>query len=109
MDINQARAFVHTIAGSELCKGADETESATYLISPVAKAFLDGALGWENVIGDLWCVGTYYRDKERVIGAFLKEVGEALLATTDAAVVKQATEESLELARIQRDAEEGNE
>jgi len=81
MKTSQALAFVKSIVGFELCTGAGENESACYAVSPVPRAFMEGALGAENV-RDVYAFGHRSpsdTDALDIQGHFLIEVGEALI------------------------------
>ena len=84
MNIEQARTFAHIVAGHELCTNAGEDEAAQYPISPVALAFMQGAIGSHCVCGDcLYRAGRpgqeSVRYAEQKMGEFFKDVGEALI------------------------------
>ena len=77
MPIDKAAAFVWKLIGFELCTGAGEDQSAIYYISPVARAFLEGA------IGPTACNANYrellHRVGTRDLAEFLIAAGKALL------------------------------
>ena len=78
MEFAQAQAFVQKIIGTELCTGADETESACYFVSPIPRAFLEGVLGTDNVPDCFW--GDVTNDQLNAIGTFLCNCGQAILS-----------------------------
>ena len=77
MDASQAIAFVEKIIGSELCTGAGEDESAQYYISPIPRAFLEGAIGTHHVPDSLLPHRTTTATLAEV-GIFFQDVGETL-------------------------------
>ena len=75
MEFLQAASFVQKVIGSELCAGADHDENATYLLSPIPRAFIEGAIGWDNTPHT-----PYGADSKHLmdLGTFFSEVGQAL-------------------------------
>lgn len=74
MDIGKAKQFADKLIGFELCTGADETEAAQYVISPVVRSFLEGALG--DIPSNAWRCST---EEQCRLGEFLVEAGQALV------------------------------
>ena len=77
MQPSQAIAFANKIIGTELCTGAGEDESAQYYISPIPRAFLEGAIGAQYVPDSL-LPGRATPSMLTEIGMFFQDVGEAL-------------------------------
>ena len=73
----QARCFVDKMIGTELCRGAGEDESAEYYVSPIVRAFLEGAVGFSNTPNTAF---GGVQERIRPIGEYLIACGEALLA-----------------------------
>jgi len=89
MDIKQAREFARIVAGHELCTGCGEDEGAQYPVSPVAQAFVRGAMGVNNTYADILYMSDHPSDTPNVrdakrsqanLGAYFEDVGKTLLA-----------------------------
>lgn len=80
MKASQAKAFAHKVIGYELCTGCGEDEASQYLISPVARAFIEGSIGTELTPNYFSASSAFSIDeKQNRLGEFFKEVGEALI------------------------------
>lgn len=80
MTDNQAISFANKIVGSELCTGAGEDEAASYFMSPIARAFIEGAIGADNTPGSMYYAKTF---QLKALAEFFVECGEALKKRAD--------------------------